>query len=179
MGFRRPLFTQCHPSSLDLGHTRGLVFQFHLPERYVKPSQKYSRIIVLIPRHWSFFRKGSNNGFRPFILSTCYICSTVMTISYVKGVICYIARRRSRYVTQKIPVKYGTNKGAKKIPVRETLRRFLLPSRRKFRDSPPPFRYESFRLKLGQDGRLDTHPDRIFRVVEKDLNHHIILRGTG
>jgi len=55
------------------------------------------------------------------------------------------------------------------------LRRIHLSSGREFRDSPPPFRYESFRLKLSQDGRLDAHPYRIFRVVEKDLNHHIVL----
>jgi len=59
------------------------------------------------------------------------------------------------------------------------LRLILLSSGHEFRDSFPPFRYESFRLKLSQDGRLDAHPDRIIRVVEKDLNHHIVLRGTG
>ena len=54
----------------------------------------------------------------------------------------------------------------------------LPPSGYESRNGPSPFRYESLRLELSQDGRLHAHPDRIFCVIEKNLNHHIILRGT-
>ena len=58
------------------------------------------------------------------------------------------------------------------------LRGILSSSGNEPRDGLSPFRYELFRLELSQDGRLNAHPDRIFRVVEKYLNHHIILRRT-
>ena len=54
--------------------------------------------------------------------------------------------------------------------VAETLRCILPPSKHIPCDNPSPFRRKPFRLKLGQDGRLDAHPYGIFHVVEKDLN---------
>lgn len=63
--------------------------------------------------------------------------------------------------------------------VTQMLHQILLSPGNESCNGPAPFRYKSFRLKLSQDGRLDAHPNRIFRVLEKYIDHHIVLGGTN
>jgi len=64
------------------------------------------------------------------------------------------------------------------MSVAQDLRRFIPSLGHESCNDPAPFGYKAFQLKLVQDGRFDAHPDGVFRVVKKYLNHHIILHGT-